>query len=86
MYEELFEHLSKKKNIVKVEQNDKCVSLSFDGDILKGLDGADLLSNLFKITPNFSVNYSNNILKIILDIKNLEKHFIYYLIDALEVI
>lgn len=86
MHEELFEYLAKKKNVVKVEQNDKYVSLVFDSDIFKNLDGAELLSKLFKITRNFSVNYSNNILKIILDIKNLEKHFIYYLIDALEAI
>ena len=44
------------------------------------------LVSLFKINPNFSVKYINSILRISLNITDIDKHFLYYLVKMLDVI
>ena len=45
-----------------------------------------IMTSLFKISPNFSINYINDILKITLKLNNLNKHFLYYLVKMLDII
>ncbi len=86
MLEELFEVKAKEKGVFKVEQHIDKINIYFDKEFSKKQDGANLLTNLFKISSNFEVRYLNDILKISLVIKNLEEHFLYYLIKMLDVI
>ena len=86
MLEELFQVLAKKKGVTKVEQGLKQIVVYFSPFVSSKVDGSSLLSRLFKISSNFSVEYINRVLKITLDIKNLDKHFMYYLIKMIEVI
>ncbi len=86
MLEELFQVNAKKKGVFKVEQLQNVITIYFNNIVSKKQDGAELLSRLFNISSNFEVKYSNNILRISLELKNLKMHFIYYLIKMLDVI
>jgi len=86
MLEELFQVNAKKKGVFKVDQTDSKVTVYFDSVHSVNIDGADLLSSLFKINTAFEVKYLNNILRISLPIKNLNEHFLYYLTKMLDVI
>lgn len=83
MQEELFEVLARQKNVAKVEQFPNKIITYFSKEKASSINGADLLVNLFKITSNFSLEYTNNILKITLNLKGLEKHFIYYMLKMI---
>lgn len=86
MLEELFQVNAKKKGVFKVDQTDSKVTVYFDSVHSSGIDGAELLSSLFKINTAFEVQYLNNILRISLPIKNLNEHFLYYLTKMLDVL
>ena len=86
MLEELFECNAKKKGIFKVIQTEREISVFITNVVSKRQDGANLLSGLFKINPNFEIKYINNILRISLKTNNLEKHFLHYLVKMLDVI
>lgn len=86
MLEELFQVNAKKKGVFKVDQTDSKVTVYFDNVHSSNIDGAELLSSLFKINTAFEVRYLNNILRISLPIKNLNEHFLYYLIKMLDVV
>lgn len=86
MLEELFQVLAKKNDVTKVEQLDNKIVVYFS--VLKSnkIDGAGLLSKLFKISANFDVSYVNSILKITLNTRGLDKHFLYYLTQMINII
>ncbi len=86
MLEELFQVLAKRKEVMKVEQLDNKVVVYFSVQKSNTINGSELLSNLFKISSNFDVSYVNKILKITLNTKGLEKHFLYYLVKMISVI
>lgn len=86
MLEELFQVNAKKKGVFKVDQTDSKVTVYFDSVHSSSIDGAELLSSLFKINTAFEVQYLNNILRISLPIKNLNEHFLYYLTKMLDVL
>ena len=86
MLEELFECNAKKKGIFKVIQTEREISVFITNVVSKRQNGANLLSGLFKINPNFEIKYINNILRISLKTNNLEKHFLHYLVKMLDVI
>ena len=86
MLEELFEVLAKKANITKVIQSDSQVVLYLDEEKTSQINGAYLLTKLFNINKSFKVEYINKSLKISLNTKDLDKHFIYYLIEMINII
>ena len=86
MLEELFQIQAKKKGVSKVEQLDNKVIIYFSLEKSKNLDGAKLLKDLYDIHNNFSVTYKNNIFVITLITKDLEKHFLHYLSQMMNVI
>ena len=86
MLEELFQVLAKNKQVLKVEQLPDKIITYFSKDKSNSINGADLLSKLFNITPSFSIIYNNKVLKIILDIRNLKEHFIYYMVKMINII
>lgn len=86
MYEEWFEKMAKKLDIIKVNQTKTSVELIFSAEKTKRLNGEKLFINAYEISPHFKFNYKNLCLSIILEIVRLEKHYIYYLIDLLKTI
>ena len=86
MYEEWFESMARELNITKVVQNDKYIELVFDEEQLEKIDGEQLFIKALDISSNFSFSYKNKLLKVNLDRRGLEKHYIYYLTDLLNFI
>ena len=86
MQEELFEVISKQKGVFKVLQEKDKITLFFDKEHSSKIDGIDLLSKLFKINPAFEIKYLNDILRIVLPLKNSKEHFLHYLLKMLDVI
>lgn len=86
MYEEWFEKMAKKLNIIKVNQTKTSVELIFSAEKTKKLNGEKLFIDAYQISKYFKFNYRNLCLSIILEVVRLEKHYIYYLIDLLKTI
>ena len=86
MYEEWFEKIAKKLDIIKVNQTKTSVELIFSAEKTKTLNGEKLFLDAYQISKYFKFNYKNLCLSIILEVVRLEKHYIYYLIDLLKTI
>ena len=86
MYEEWFEALANKLKIRKVKQTNNAVEVMLDKEITSKIDGEKLFLDTLKINNNFKFGMIGGNLVITLKTINLEKHFIYYLIDLLFVI
>ncbi|MEG2620481.1 MAG: transcription-repair coupling factor, partial [Bacilli bacterium] len=84
MLEELFQALAPLKGVEKVEQKDKIITVVFSKEKSAVIDGHKLLINLFNITPNFGISYLKDKIQITLKTNNLDKHFMYYIIEMIE--
>lgn len=86
MYEEWFEKMAKIWEIEKIIKTRNSLELVFSEEVSKQLDGEKLFVDAFKISPMFRFKMLSNRLSIILDLVHLDKHYIYYLIDLLQVL
>ena len=86
MYEELFEHLASKLSINKVIQTKNSISIYLPQSITSNVNGDKLFLRVCSLTRNFRFSMKNKELIIILNINNLDKHYIYYLIDLIKII
>ena len=84
MYEEWFEKLALKYNITNVVQTDRLVEVTLPEEISAGIKGDKLLFDAMNLSKSFNIKYQNKKIIITLYIKNLEKHFIFYLVSLLE--
>ena len=83
MYEEWFEKLAQKLEIKTVKQTKTLIDLELSEDISKKINGEDLFMISYKICKKFKLSYKENKIHIILELVNLEKHFLLYIIDLL---
>ena len=83
MYTKLFENQAKKLGIKEVKQTNLFVELFMDNKLLEKIDTEKLFMTSLEISTKFKFNYLNNRLSIKLMLKDLDKHFIYYLVDLL---
>lgn len=86
MYEEWFEKLAKKLNILHVKQTDRMVELEIPEEVSSKIKGDKLFLEAYNIHTAFSFKYINKRITITLLLGRLEKHFLYYLIPLLELI
>ena len=86
MHEEWFEAMALKLGIKMIKQKATSIDVILDKEITDKLDGESLFINTFKISNNFRFSTMGRNLVITLNLKGLEKHFIYYLIDLMFVI
>ena len=86
MYEEIFEHKARKLNISKVIQTKNSVMLYLPRELSEKIDGDLLFSKCMDISRKIRFGMKNKELIITLDLINLDKHFVYYLIDILDVV
>ena len=86
MYEELFEHLAEKLNITKVKQTKNFIEVYLPVELSNVIDGDRLFMEICSLTRKFRFSMKNKELIIILDTINLEKNYIFYLIDLLDII
>ena len=83
MYEEWFEKLAKKLNITRVTQDERFVTIELPPELSETIKGDKLFLEAYSITPKFQFKYFNKRIIISLPIKQVEKHFIYYLVELL---
>lgn len=86
MHEEWFEKLAKQYNITKIRQTNNFIEIYLPLDLTNKIDGEYLFMNANKITRMFRFKMVQKTLVITLDIIKLEKHFIYYLIDLMNLL
>ena len=84
MYEEWFEKLAIKYNIKQVIQTDRSVEVTLPEEVSDNIKGDKLLMEAMSLTKYFNIKYINKKIVIVLFTKNLEKHFIFYLVSLLE--
>lgn len=83
MYEEWFEKIAEQMDINKITQTKNTIEMELPEDISMMLNFSDLLASSQKISKNIRFKVVKNNLIIAIDINNLDKHYIYYLIDIL---
>ena len=86
MYEEWFEKLCISLNITEVNQNESQITITLSKNISDNINGEKLFLQTYNIHPRFRLKYVVNKISITLPLKNLEKHYIYYLVELIEVI
>jgi transcription-repair coupling factor (superfamily II helicase) len=85
MHEELFEYLARELNITRIKQTKNSIEVVLPKELNEKINIEELfikLSNyrFYRLSSRF------NQIVITLDIIKLDKHFIYYLIDLLDII
>lgn len=85
MQEELFQAKAKEKNVIKVEQNDKDITMFILKEQLSDKYINDLFMSLYQINKDINVSFAGKILKIKLNILN-NKNYINEMIKILEII
>ena len=86
MHEELFERELEKLNIKNVTQTKNFISITIPKELTKKIDGELLFLDVLSLTRKFRFSMKNDQLTITLDTVNLDKHFIYYLIDMIDIL
>ena len=86
MYEDWFEKLALSLHIERVVQNNKIVELEIPANLTKKLKFDKLFMQIYNICPKIQFRSMLNNVYITLPIGNLPKHFVYYLVDILNLI
>lgn len=86
MHEELFEKIARKMDISKVKQTKNFIEIEIPEELVEKLNIQNLFVDVNKISKMFRFGIKKKKLLITLDTLNLDKHFVYYLIDLLELI
>ena len=86
MHEELFEKLAKQLNITNIRQTKNWVEITLDKELTNKIDGETLFFETTNLSRMFRFSMKFERLTITLDTIKLDKHFIYYLLDLLEII
>ena len=83
MYEEWFEKLASKLEIRRVKQSKTMIDLELSEDLSQKVNGEELFMLAYEVCKKFKLGYKENKIHIVLEIVNLEKHFLLYLIELL---
>ncbi len=86
MYEEWFEKLAKKLEIVNVKQTERLVEIEIPEKYSSLVKGDKLFFEAYNLNPSFTFKYVNKKIIISLLIKRDEKHFLYSFVPLLELI
>ncbi len=86
MYETLFESKAKKINIDKILQNKNAIEFKLSEEISMLLNYNHLFIDSQKISRNIRFKLDKHRLVAILDLNNLDKHYIYYLNQLIDLI
>lgn len=84
MYEEWFEKLAQKYNITKVIQTERSIEITLPEELSATIKGDKLLIEAMSLSRSFNIKYINKKIVIILYTKELEKHFIFYIVALIE--
>ena len=86
MYEEWFERYARKLKIKDVTQTKNSIIIGLPKEMYASIDGKKLFMEVNKLGNMYRFSERHGKLYITLDIVSLKRHFVYYLIDLLEVI
>ena len=86
MHEELFENRAKEIGINKIIQTKNSIAIYIPQKITTKVSGDQLFLEVCSLTRKFRFGMKNKELIITLDIVTLDKHYIYYLLDMLEIL
>ena len=86
MHEEWLSKLVSKFKVLRINQMKNMIEIIIDKDYKNNLNGEYLFTHVLKLSSKFRFKTRGNYLVITLDIRNLDKHFVYYLLDLLEII
>lgn len=86
MHEEWFEKLAEKLEITDIKQTKNSVVITLPKELTEKIDGDVLFYEASNLSRMFRFGMKLNKLIITLDTINLDKHFIYYLIDLMKII
>ncbi len=84
MYEEWFEKLSYELGITNVKQTKSNIEIFLPKETSDKIDGEILFFKIMDINSKFKIRYQSQMIIINLDIRQLKKHFIFYLVSLLE--
>lgn len=86
MNEELFEKKATQLGIKEIRQTKNFINLVLPPALTEQIDGEALFLKAMDLTRNIRFGMRGKCLIVTLDTVHLEKHFIYYLIDLLEIL
>ncbi len=86
MYQSLFEKHLEKLKLKLFENNNIKISLRINSDLIEKLNMENLFVKASNINQKFKFVYKNKFLLISLIKNNLEKHYLYYLLDLINYI
>jgi transcription-repair coupling factor (superfamily II helicase) len=86
MQEELFETRAKNLGIEKIIQNKNSIAIYLPPALTENINGDQLFVEVCSLTRKFRFGMKNRQLIITLDTVTLDKHYLYYLIDLLDII
>ncbi len=86
MHEEWFEKLAKNFGIKDVRQTPNFIAITLPKELTDKIKGDMLFVECTSLSRNFRFSMQVNRLVVTLDLINLDKHFIYYLIDFLKIV
>ncbi len=84
MYEEWFEKLAYSLGIKNITQTKDQVEITLPIELSSKVNGEKLFLELYNISPKFKIKYLAKQIIITLPTKNLEKHYLYYLVELLQ--
>ncbi len=86
MYETWFEKKASNLGIKDIKQNKNSIEIIIPKDLTNKINGEKLFMDLYSYSNMFRLSMRLQRLVIILDTVKLDKHFIYYLIDMLDIL
>ena len=86
MHEQLFEKKAKDLNISDIKQDKDNVAIKLPEEYNEIINGDKLFVDVITLSRYFRFSMKNGMIIITLNIKNLDKHYIYYLNDLLDII
>ena len=86
MYEKLFEYLAEQKGIVRVRETKNNMIFILSKEASRNVNGEYLFEKSYEISKFIRFTYRLEQLNIIIDTIKLDRHYIYYIVDLLEIL
>lgn len=86
MYEELFEKLAKDIGVESIRQTKTFIETTLTKELTNNIDGQKLFLDLSRLSRMFRFKMHLDKLVVTLDTIKLDKHYVYYLIDFMEIL
>jgi len=84
IYEKLFEFLSRELDIEKIKENKARITLVLSEKMTNKMAASNIFKSSLEVTKDFRFAIEKNQFQIILDTINLDKHWLYTMVDFLE--